>query len=104
MYSSQNAPGLIVATGNVGSHLNEKFSLLNTYLTNDGGHTWIEILKGPHVFEIGDHGGIILAASAVNKTNIIKYSWDEGKTWNQHKLNVTAFEIEAIVTEPSNME
>lgn len=104
MYSSVNAPGIIVATGNVGSHLTETYSLLNTYLSIDGGHTWKEILKGPHVFEIGDHGGIILAANAANKTNIIKYSWDEGNTWNDYKLNVPSFEIEAIITEPSNMD
>lgn len=77
---------------------------MNTYLSNDGGHTWNEILAGPHVFEIGDHGGIIIAASAVNKTNTIFYSWDEGKTWSKHDLNIQAFEIDSITTEPNNME
>ncbi|KAL4495635.1 hypothetical protein ABPG72_014104 [Tetrahymena utriculariae] len=104
MYSSSNAPGLIVALGSIGTHLENNFNLLNTYLSNDGGHQWREILKGPHIFEIGDHGGIIVAASAANKTNIIKYSWDEGKTWSEYKMSTLPFEIDQIITEPSNME
>jgi Sortilin, neurotensin receptor 3, len=50
----------------VGTHLALKLEDMNTYLTNDGGHTWMEVLKGPHVFEIGDHGGILVAASGEN--------------------------------------
>ena len=94
------------------------------YLSSDGGHTWAEVLSGPHVFEIGDHGGIILAASSkqliqllrkfkfnyffkfakdLNKTSIIKYSWDEGATWAEYDMK-KSFYVEAIATEPSNME
>lgn len=52
-----------MAVGNVGVHLAEEIQNMNTYLSNDGGHTWQEVLSGPHVFEIGDHGGIIIAGS-----------------------------------------
>jgi hypothetical protein len=34
---------LIIATGNAGVYLEEKEEALNTYLSNDGGHTWLEI-------------------------------------------------------------
>jgi len=44
MYSSGNAPGIIVALGNVGAHLATKNHELNTYVSSDGGHTWMEIL------------------------------------------------------------
>lgn len=60
-----------MSIGNVGTHLTEKLTELNTYLSNDGGHTWSEVLKGPHTFEIGDHGGILIAAKC--KHNYIHY-------------------------------
>ena len=61
-YSHPSAPGYAIATGNMGAHLETESGLVNTYLTRDGGQTWEETLKGPHVYEYGDHGGIIVAA------------------------------------------
>lgn len=41
--SPNNAHGIVLATGNTGVYLEEKEENLNTYLSNDGGHTWKEI-------------------------------------------------------------
>lgn len=60
IYSSSNAHGIILGTGNTGLFLNT--SEINTYLSRDGGHNWYEVLRGPHIYEIGDHGGIIVFA------------------------------------------
>lgn len=35
---------------------------------------------------------------------MIKYSWDEGRTWGTHTISGGAFDINNISTEPSNME
>lgn len=104
IFTSSNAPGLIAGIGNVGHHLVQKSFELNTYLSNDGGHTWREILLGPHIIEIGDHGGILLAFSMLNRTNLVSYSWDEGTTWDEHKLPTEPFQAITIETEPSNMD
>jgi hypothetical protein len=64
IYSSENAPGIIIGTGNIGSYLKNDEKDLNTYLSRDGGHTWFEIRKGSYLYEIGDHGGIIIAAKS----------------------------------------
>lgn len=51
---------------------------LNTYLSRDGGHNWYEILAGSHIYEIGDHGGLIVIAKDDKATNTILFTWDEG--------------------------
>lgn len=61
-YSTEKAVGLIIGTGNVGYHLATRADEINTYLSRDGGLNWIEIAKGSHIYEIGDHGGLIILA------------------------------------------
>lgn len=60
LLSSDQAPGVALAIGSVGTHLDEKD--LNTYLTVDGGITWKEVQKGPYLFDISDLGGLIVLA------------------------------------------
>jgi hypothetical protein len=68
----------------LGLYLSSKEEELNTYFSRDGGHTWFEILKGSHIYEIGDHGGLIVFAPDDRPTGYILYSWDEGL--NMEKL------------------
>jgi hypothetical protein len=58
-----NAIGIIIGCGNVGQYLSLKPDEVNTYLSRDGGLSWFEISKGSHIYEIGDHGGLIVMAS-----------------------------------------
>ena len=62
-YSQESAVGLVMGVGNVGKSL-QRFNpdKLNTYLSRDGGVTWAEVKKGPHIYEYGDHGGLIVMA------------------------------------------
>ena len=62
-YSSENAIGMIIGTGNVGAYLSNRADEVNTYLSRDGGLKWFEVKKGSHIYEIGDHGGIIVLVS-----------------------------------------
>jgi hypothetical protein len=32
-------------------------------MSRDGGLNWVEIHKGSHIYEISDHGGLIVMAS-----------------------------------------
>jgi len=43
IYSSERAPGLILATGNEGLYLAQKTQQVSTYLSNDGGHSWFKV-------------------------------------------------------------
>lgn len=39
------------------------------FITNDAGVSWREVKKGPHLFEFGDHGGVIVLAHAEDYIN-----------------------------------
>jgi len=91
-YSSENAIGLILANGNVGTQLEFDTSLVNTYLSRDGGLSWVELRKGPSQYRFGDHGGIIILADSLNYVTNIYYTLDEGTT----PLQTFTFGNEAI--------
>lgn len=76
IYTTENSPGLIIATGNTGIYLEDKEKSLNTYLSRDGGHIWYEIRKHSFMYEIGDHGGLIVIARDDALTTSIDFSWD----------------------------
>ena len=79
-YSLDSAIGLAMATGNLGDRLTAFASKTNTYLTRDGGLSWVEAAKGSHIYEFGDHGGVILMARDNVPTQTLSYSWDQGES------------------------
>lgn len=101
IYAKQNAVGLILANGNVGSFLNLRIADLNTYLSEDGGVSWKQIAEGVHTYEFGDHGGIILIAPSNHFVDYLKYSFDYGDSFTHLPLNQTLL-IKNIITEESN--
>lgn len=101
-YSTDKAIGLIIATGNVGHSLSRQKGQVNTYLSRDGGRQWTELMKGSHIYEIGDHGGILLMASDEQPTNTLFYSWNEGGTWHSFTFSSNKLRVSNIITEPSN--
>jgi len=70
-YVRENSIGIIIGTGNVGSYLAYHPDEVNTYLSRDAGLTWAEVLKGSYIYEIGDHGAIIVFANNMKATNEI---------------------------------
>ena len=83
VYSHQSTPGVIISTGNVGNVLSKEASEVNTYISRDGGYTWEEVLQGPHIYEFGNFGALIVAAkeSSVGQTDEVWFSRDVGKCW-----------------------
>lgn len=51
-------------------------------MSRDGGMNWFEIRKGSHIYELGDHGGLIVMAENTKPTADIYYSFNEGSTWH----------------------
>jgi hypothetical protein len=101
-YSSKNAIGLVMATGNVGYHLSEKEDEVHTFFSRDGGLSWSMARAGSHIYEYGDHGAIIVIADDRKASKEVWYSWDEALTWNELHFSDTATEVENIVIEPQS--
>ncbi len=104
LYSHRNAHGLILATGNVGAALLYKPFTRNVYFSRDAGLTWAEIAKGPHVYDMADHGGILVLAEleASGKKSLLRYSWNEGTSWQTVKIAGKNGSVEDIFTEPDS--
>jgi len=100
-YSTENAVGIIMGTGNVGPYLRFEPDQTNTFLSRDGGLTWSESHKGAFIYEFGDHGGLVIMADDVRKTKQVVFSWNEGQSWYDFELSDIPLEVDNIVTEPS---
>jgi len=101
-YSVESAAGIILANGNIGRYLNHDHESTSTFLSRDGGLNWFEIRRGSHIYEIGDHGALILIADDQNPTREIYYSWDEGLTFETLKISEEKFLIKNIIIEPTS--
>ncbi|RDL38307.1 Oligoxyloglucan reducing end-specific cellobiohydrolase [Venustampulla echinocandica] len=77
---SSPAPGLVMGIGNTGDDLTS-YKKGNLYVSDDAGLTWREGLKGPHKYEFGDQGSILVAI-ADEPTDKFQYSLNHGKDWN----------------------
>lgn len=79
---SSPAPGLVMGNGNTGHHL-KAFDEANLYVSDDAGKTWILGLEGPHKYEFGDQGSILVAVRDTEEPDVgeIRYSLDHGQNW-----------------------
>jgi len=102
VYSTDMAVGIILGTGNVGDSLKNKPDELNTYLSRDGGLSWFEIRKGAHIYEIGDHGGLLVMADVKEETDRVIYSWTQGLEWTELVFTNTKMDVDNIVIEPTS--
>jgi hypothetical protein len=57
-------------------------------------------MKGSHIYEIGDHGGLIVMAPNTMQTTEVFYSFNEGKTWNTLSISDTPMDVTNIIIEP----
>ncbi|KAL0469081.1 signal sequence binding protein [Neurospora intermedia] len=85
---SSPAPGLVMANGNTGDYLGDYWEDANLYVSDDAGKTWKKALKGPHKYEFGDQGSILVAVRDSKEEDIseISYSLDHGENWVDEKL------------------
>ncbi|XP_060532386.1 sortilin-related receptor-like isoform X2 [Cylas formicarius] len=98
--SSKSAPGIIMATGVLGSNLKGHYGV---YISLDAGLTWHQTLRDLYFFNMGDHGGILSAVKyykAKGETRHILYSIDEGENWNQTAFHNEEIRLYGLMTEP----
>ena len=64
---------------------------------------FFQVLKGSYYFNIGDHGGVIVAAKyykTEGRTDELLYSTDDGLTWNSLRFYHEPLRIFGLLTEP----
>ena len=87
-YSMESAPGVVLATGNVGVHLDFRSEADCTWLSRDGGVTWADVAPYTAVYEIGAAGGTLLLAAhrSEGPTSELHFSLDQGACFHTIKL------------------
>jgi hypothetical protein len=101
-YSVESASGIIIGNGNVGQYLSYESEEVSTFLSRDGGSNWFEVRKGSHIYEIGDHGALIVIANDQHPTDVVYYSWDEGLSWQELTISTEKIVVKNIIIEPSS--
>lgn len=79
---SSPAPGIVMAIGNTGKQL-KPYQDCDLYVSDDAGETWRKAQDGPHKYEFGGQGSILVAIKDDGFTDKIKYSLDHGKEWHK---------------------
>lgn len=101
IYTRENAVGLILGSGNVGSRLYRQSEVVNTYMSRDGGLTWSEVAKGSFIYEFGDHGALLAMVPNKRETKTLLYSWNQGLSWHEFEFTTDAMLVDNIITEPT---
>ena len=82
-HSNENAVGIIYSLGNLGTVAEPSIDDVDLYLSRSAGYRWVKVLEGSHFFNFNDHASLIIAMSGPDVTGIVKYSWDQGITWDE---------------------
>ena len=84
---SSPAPGLVMGIGNTGDSL-KPYSKGDLYVSDNAGLTWTKGQDGPHKYEFGDQGSILVAVRDSESADVgeIKYSLDHGQNWKKAPL------------------
>ncbi|KAG7098099.1 hypothetical protein E1B28_000073 [Marasmius oreades] len=85
---SSPAAGIVMGVGSVSPFL-KPYEQCDTWLSTDAGVTWSNVLKGPHKYESGDSGSILLAVDDEELTSKVQYSLNFGKNWQSYDLGIT---------------
>ncbi|XP_067099947.1 sortilin-like isoform X1 [Osmerus mordax] len=97
--SQPSAVGIILAHGSVG----DPASVLapDVYVSDDGGYTWLEALRGPHHYAILDSGGLLVAVEHTQSPlHQIKFSTDEGQCWRVYNFTSEPLHFSGMDSEP----
>ena len=89
LYSPPAAPGLLLASGNVGAHLATGFGAgACTWASRDGGLTWEDVADRSLIYEVGARGDVVVAAghSSDGPTATVRVSLDAGACWHEVAL------------------
>lgn len=97
---SSPAPGIIMGVGNTGSFLKQNRSDCDTFVSDDAGLTWKMAREGPHLYEMGDQGALLVMVPD-EITDDVYWSVDHGEKWESAKLPSTVLPL-ALTTTPDS--
>ncbi|XP_061580245.1 VPS10 domain-containing receptor SorCS1-like isoform X2 [Cololabis saira] len=97
--SRESAPGIIVASGSIGSELTT--NNVSVFITSDAGNTWRQIFDEEYAVLYLDQGGALVA---IRHTPLpIRHLWlsfDEGRQWNKYSFTSTPLFVDGVLGEP----
>uniref|UniRef100_A0A8C4S1L2 Sortilin related VPS10 domain containing receptor 1 n=1 Tax=Erpetoichthys calabaricus TaxID=27687 RepID=A0A8C4S1L2_ERPCA len=99
--SKESAPGIIVASGNVGTELSSRN--VSMFITSDAGNTWRQIFEEEHSVLYLNQGGALVA---IKHTPLpIRHVWlsfDEGKLWKKYSFTSVPLFVDGVLGEPGD--
>ncbi|XP_076004248.1 VPS10 domain-containing receptor SorCS1 [Genypterus blacodes] len=97
--SRESAPGIIVASGSIGSELTT--TNVSVFITSDAGNTWRQIFDEEYAVLYLDQGGALVA---IRHTPLpIRHLWlsfDEGQQWNKYSFTNSPLFVDGVLGEP----
>lgn len=75
----------------------------NVFVSADAGLSWHQVLKGAYYFNMGDHGGILVAIKyykTQGPSNELLYSTNEGIHWKTLIFYHEPLKVYGLLTEP----
>ncbi|KAJ3319416.1 vacuolar protein sorting/targeting protein PEP1 [Blyttiomyces sp. JEL0837] len=90
VFSSSAAPGFLIGVGSVGEYL-QSYDVSDTFISSDGGVSWVHAANGPHKYEILDQGGVVVLVpdnGGSSGTDYVLYSTKRGEPDSFKKLEV----------------
>uniref|UniRef100_A0AAQ4QUJ7 PKD domain-containing protein n=1 Tax=Gasterosteus aculeatus aculeatus TaxID=481459 RepID=A0AAQ4QUJ7_GASAC len=92
------APGIIVATGNIGAELS--YNNVGMFISSDAGNSWRQIFEEEHNVWFLDKGGAIVAVKQPSvPTRHLWVSFDEGRQWTQHTFSLVPLFVDGVLVE-----
>uniref|UniRef100_A0A3B4Y444 VPS10 domain-containing receptor SorCS3-like n=1 Tax=Seriola lalandi dorsalis TaxID=1841481 RepID=A0A3B4Y444_SERLL len=96
--TKNSAPGIIVATGNIGAELS--YNNVGMFISSDAGNSWRQIFEEEHNVWFLDKGGALVAVKQPSvPTRHLWVSFDEGRQWNQHSFSSVPLFVDGVLVE-----
>ncbi|KAL1005910.1 hypothetical protein UPYG_G00065460 [Umbra pygmaea] len=96
--TKDSAPGVIVATGNIGSELS--YNNVGMFISSDAGNNWRQIFDEEHNVWFLDKGGALVAVKQPTvPTRHLQISFDEGRQWTRHSFSLVPLFVDGMLVE-----
>ncbi|NP_001099837.2 VPS10 domain-containing receptor SorCS3 precursor [Rattus norvegicus] len=96
--SKDTAPGLVVATGNIGSELS--YTDIGVFISSDGGNTWRQIFDEEYNVWFLDWGGALVAMKHTPlPVRHLWVSFDEGHSWDKYGFTLLPLFVDGALVE-----
>ncbi|XP_029101458.1 VPS10 domain-containing receptor SorCS3 [Monodon monoceros] len=96
--SKETAPGLVVATGNIGPELS--YTDISMFISSDGGNTWRQIFDEEYNVWFLDWGGALVAMKHTPlPVRHLWVSFDEGHSWNKYGFTSVPLFVDGALVE-----